>query len=75
MNTPGLLFEQADFFWLFSIICLAAIVLTATGIKLYHLDGGSKPTKQIIREAVIGYFMPLTVTVRLIRKLFNRKSP
>ena len=71
---PASLLDRSDFFWLFGIICLLAIGLTAVAIHLYHRDGGSKSTRQIFSEAVIGYFMPLTLIYRWIRQIFNRKT-
>lgn len=74
MMNPLSLLDRADYFWLFGIICVVAIGLTAVSISLYHRDGGSKSTKQIVMEGVVGYFAPLIFIYTLARKLFNRKS-
>lgn len=73
MGYAELLFERVDFLWLFGVISLIAIGLTAAAIALYHIDGGPKSTRQIIREGVIGYFLPLIVVVRFVSNLFKRK--
>ncbi len=70
---PASLLNRADFFWIFGIFCVAAIGVTAAAINLYHRGGGTKSTRQIVTEAVVGYFLPLTAIVRIVRKLIKHK--
>lgn len=73
MMNPASVLDRSDFFLLFGIIAVFSIGLTAVGITLYHIDGGPKSTRQIIREGVIGYFLPLVLVVRFVGRFFKRK--
>ena len=75
MENSGLLFsDRIVNFWILGVIGVGVFGLTAIGICLYHHSGGTKSTRQIFRDGLIGYFMPLIIVVRLVRKLLKGKS-